>query len=429
MGQTSRVRIVEASEAVAGIRSGQQVYLHCAAATPSVLLDALVARAPELTDVRVVHLHCEGPGPHLVPEMAPHFRHRALFIGPNARAAVNEGRADYVPVFLSDVPRLFDSGALLLDAVFVNATPPDSHGFCSLGTSVEAMHAAIRAAKTVIVQLNRSMPRTLGESFIHVDDIDLAVEVDVPPYAHPTGEISDVERRIGEHVADLVPDGATLQLGIGAIPSAVAMALGDKRDLGIHTEMFTDAIVDLVESGVVTGARKERNRGKIVTAFMMGTQRLYDFVHDNPMVEMRSVDFTNDTHVIRSFGRMVAINSAIEVDLTGQVVADSIGHRLYSGVGGQMDFIRGAALAEEGRAIIALPSTAAGGTRSRITATLVAGAGVVTTRAHVRTVVTEWGVAELFGRSVGERAAALIGIAHPDHRDQLRVDARASLER
>ena len=385
------MRIVSPAEAVAGIRSGNQVYLHCAAATPSVLLDALVARAPELRDVGVIHLHCEGPGPHLAPEMEGHFRHRALFIGPNARAAVNEGRADFVPVFLSDVPRLFDSGALPLDAVLVNATPPDAHGFCSLGVSVEAMHAAIRAAKTVIVQFNRAMPRTLGDSFVHVDDIDLAVEVDVPPYEHPVGPIGDVERRIGEHVAELVPDGATLQLGIGAIPAATALALLDKRDLGIHTEMFTDSIVDLVEAGVVNGVRKERNRGKIVTAFLMGSERLYDFVNDNPMVEMRPVDFTNDTHVIRSFSRMVAINSAIEVDLTGQVVADSIGHRLYSGVGGQMDFIRGAALTEEGKAIIALPSTASGGARSRIVATLAPGAGVVTTRAHVRTVVTEWG--------------------------------------
>jgi acyl-CoA hydrolase len=264
------MRIMSADDAVAGIGSGDQVYVHCAAATPSVLLDALVGRAPELRDVGVVHLHCEGPGPHLAPEMADHFRHRALFIGPNARAAVNEGRADYVPVFLSDVPRLFDSGALPLDAVLVNATPPDGHGFCSLGVSVEAMHAAIRAAKTVIVQLNRAMPRTLGESFIHVDDIDLAVEVDVPPYEHAVGPIGEVERRIGEHVADLVPDGATLQLGIGAIPAATALALRDKRDLGIHTEMFTDAVVDLVEAGVLTGARKERNRGKIVTAFLMG---------------------------------------------------------------------------------------------------------------------------------------------------------------
>ena len=400
------------------------MYVHCAAAAPSVLLEALVARAPELEDVGVVHLHIEGPGPHLAPAMAKHFRHRALFIGPNARAAVNEGRADYVPIFLSDVPHLFETRALPLDVVLVNATPPDRNGFCSLGTSVEAMHAAIRAARTVIVQFNSAMPRTLGESFIHVSEIDLAVEVDVPPYEHAVGAIGEVERRIGEYVADLVPDGATVQLGIGAIPTATALALGEKRDLGIHTEMFTDAVVDLVEAGVVTGARKERNRGKIVTAFVLGSQRLYDFVHDNPMVEMRSVDFTNDTHVIRSFSRMVAINSAIEVDLTGQVVADSIGHRLYSGVGGQMDFIRGAARAPEGRAIIGLPSTAEGGSVSRITASLREGAGVVTTRAHVRTVVTEWGVAELFGKSIREREEALISIAHPDFRDELTAEAR-----
>ncbi len=418
------MRVVSAAEAVSTIQSGQQVYLQCAAATPSVLLDALVARAPELHDVGMIHLHAEGPGPHLAAAMAGHFRHRALFVGPNARAAVNEGRADYVPIFLSEVPQLFERGVLPLDAVLVNATPPDAHGFCSLGVSVEAMHAAISAARTVIVQFNRAMPRTLGQSFIHVDAIDFAIEVDVPPYELPAGVIGDVERRIGEHVASLVPDGATIQLGIGSIPAATALALVDHRDLGIHTEMFTDAVVDLVERGVVTGARKERNRGKIVAAFVMGTRRLYDFVHDNPMVEMRSVDFTNDTHVIRSFRSMTAINSAIEVDLSGQVVADSIGSRIYSGVGGQMDFMRGAALAPEGRAIIALPSTAAKGTVSRITPALAAGAGVVTTRAHVRTVVTEWGVAELFGRSLGERAAALIAIAHPDHRDRLRVEAQ-----
>ena len=418
------MQIVSADRAVAGIRSGHRVYLQCAAATPSVLLDALVARAPDLRDVEVVHLHTEGPGPHLAPEMAGHFRHRALFIGPNARQAVNEGRADYVPVFLSDVPRLFESGELPLDAVFVNATPPDAHGFCSLGISVEAMHAAIRHARTVIVQLNRAMPRTLGDSFIHVSNIDLAVEVDVPPYERRVGAIGDLERRIGAFVADLVPDGATLQLGIGAIPAATAVFLLDKRDLGIHTEMCADSVVDLVESGAVTGARKERNRGKLVTAFVMGSRRLYDFVHDNPMVEMRPVDYTNDTHVIRSFSRMVAINSAIEVDLTGQVVADSIGTRLYSGVGGQMDFIRGAALAPEGRAIIALPSTVANKGLSRIVPSLAGGAGVVTTRAHARTIVTEFGVAELFGRSLRERAQALIGIAHPDHRDALRAAAR-----
>ncbi|HEY3336800.1 MAG TPA: acetyl-CoA hydrolase/transferase C-terminal domain-containing protein [Candidatus Limnocylindrales bacterium] len=419
------MRIVTPQEAVAGIRSGEQIYLQCAAATPEVLLAALVARAPELRDVSIVHLHTEGPGPHLAPEMAPHFRHRALFIGPNARRAVNEGRADFVPVFLSDVPALFTSGALPLDAVFINVTPPDSHGFCSLGTSVEAMHAAIGSAKTVIAQLNTAMPRTLGESFIHVSQIDLAIEVDAPVHEVARPVIGEVERRIGAYIADLVVDGATLQLGIGAIPAATASFLDGKRDLGIHTEMFTDAVVDLVEAGIVTGAAKARNRGKIVTAFMMGTRRLYEFARDNPMVEMRPVDFTNDTHVIRSFANFTAINSAIEVDLSGQVVADSIGHRMYSGVGGQMDFIRGAALAEGGRPIIALPSTAGSdGSTSRITPALKEGAGVVTTRAHVRTVVTEYGVAELWGKSLRERAAALIAVAHPDHRDRLTYEAR-----
>jgi 4-hydroxybutyrate CoA-transferase len=418
------MQIVTPEAAVAGIRSGDQLYLHCAAATPSVLLGALMARASELRDVSVVHLHCEGPGPHLAPEMTGHFRHRALFVGPNARAAVQDGRADYVPVFLSDVPRLFDSGMLPLDHVFVNASLPDEHGYCSLGTSIEAMHAAIRAAKRVVVQLNRAVPRTLGDSFIHVDDIDLAIECDVAPYEHPVGEIGAVEREIGGYVAELVPDGATLQLGIGAIPAAVGAALHARRDLGIHTEMFTDTVLDLVEAGVVNGSRKERNRGKIVAAFMMGTQRLYRFADDNPMIEMRPVDFTNDTHVIRSFSRMTAINSAIEVDLTGQIVADSIGHRMYSGVGGQMDFVRGASLAPEGRAIIALPATAAGGTRSRIVSSVQGGAGVVTTRAHARTIVTEHGVAELWGRSLRERAKALIAIAAPEFRAELAAEAR-----
>ncbi len=419
------MRIVSPAEAVAGIQSRDQIYVQCAAATPETLLRALVDRAADLAQVSMVHLHTEGPGPHLAPEMAPHFRHRALFIGPNARAAVNEGRADFVPVFLSDVPELFLTGALPLDWVFVNATPPDAHGFCSLGTSVEAMHAAIQAAKHVVVQLNTAMPRTLGESFIHVSQIDLGVEVDEPIHEVPRPVIGDIERQIGSFIADLVPDGATLQLGIGAIPSATAEFLDGKKDLGIHTEMFTDAVVDLVEKGVVTGAAKVRNTGKLVAAFMMGTRRLYDFVDDNPMVEMRAVDFTNDTHVIRSFRHMTAVNSGIEVDLTGQVVADSIGHRMYSGVGGQMDFIRGAALAPDGRAIIALPATAGrDGSVSRITPALKEGAGVVTTRAHVRTVVTEYGVAELWGKSLRERAKALIAIAHPDHREWLAREAR-----
>ena len=418
------MRIVSAGDAVAEVRSGEQLFVHGGAATPSVLLAALAERAEELSDVRLVHFHTEGPAPHLDPAMAGHFRHVALFIGANAREAVNEGRADYVPVFLSDVPRLFASGALPLDAALLNVSPPDAHGFCSLGTSVDAALAASGSAKRVIAQLNRSMPRTHGDSFVHVDDIDLAVEVDQPPYDHDEPVIGEVERRIGQFVADLVPDGATLQLGIGAIPAAVAHALHDKRDLGVHTEMFTEVVLDLVECGALTGAAKEVNRGKIVSAFLMGSRRLYEFVDDNPLIEMRPVDYTNDTSVIRRFRRMVAVNSALSVDLTGQVSADSIGTRLYSGVGGQMDFIRGAALAEEGRAIIALPSTAAGGSLSRIAPVLTLGAGVVTTRAHVRTIVTEHGVAELWGRSIRERAEALIGIADPRFRDELRAEAR-----
>ena len=418
------MRVVDAAEAVAGIQSGQQIYIHAAAATPSVLLDALVARAPELRDVKVVHFHIEGPGPHLAPEMAGHFYHRALFIGPNARAAVNEGRAEYIPAFLSDAPTLIRRGILPLDAVLVNVSPPDRHGYCSLGTSVIAMPTAIKMAGTVIAQLNESMPRTLGDSFVHVNDIDFGVEVDIPPYAHALNHIGDVERKIGEHIADLIPDGATLQMGIGAIPSAVANALLDKRELGIHTEMMTDVVLDLVEAGVVTGARKEINVGRIVATFMLGSERLYRWVDDNPMIEMRPAEYTNDTAVIRRFKSMVAVNSAIEVDLTGQVCADSIGSRMYSGVGGQMDFIRGAALADEGRAIIAMPSTAAGGTVSRIAAYLQQGAGVVTTRAHVETIVTEYGIAEMHGRSVPERARALIAIAHPTFRAELEFEAR-----
>jgi 4-hydroxybutyrate CoA-transferase len=418
------MRVVSPREAVALVRSGQQLFVQGGAATPSVLLNALVERAPELDDVRVLHFHTEGPAPHLAPEMAGHFRHKALFIGANARAAVNEGRAEYIPVFLSDVPDLFTSGTLPLDAVLINVTRPDPHGFCSLSTSVDATLAAVRAAKVVIAQLNDRVPRTLGDTFVHVSKIDFATEVSQPPYEYAEPSLGEVERRIGEHVAELVADGATLQLGIGAIPAATALALRDKRDLGVHTEMFTDPVVDLVEAGAITGARKEINRGKIVSAFVMGTARLYRFVNDNPMVELRPVDYTNDTAIIRRFTRMVSINSAIEVDLTGQVVADSIGPRFYSGVGGQMDFVRGASLAAEGRAIIALPATAAQGTVSRITPFLKEGAGVVTTRAHARTVVTEFGVAELHGRSIAERARALIEIAHPDFRDELVHEAK-----
>ncbi len=417
------MRIVSAQEAVSGIKSGQRVFMQGAAATPEILLEALVARAPELHDVEIVHMHAEGPHPHLAPEMVGHFHHKALFIGKNARKAINEGRAEYVPIFLSEIPLLFDRGIMPLDAVLINVSVPDEHGFCSLGTSVDTVLTAIRCGKTIIAQINKSMPRTLGDSFVHTSRIDLGVEVDQPPFEHANPVIGDVERRIGEYVADLVPDEACLQMGIGAIPSAVGQHLDHRRDLGVHTEMFTDVLVDLVERGVVTCQRKDIDCGKIVVTFMMGTKRLYKFVDNNPMVEMRQVDYTNDTATIRRLRRMTAINSAIEVDLTGQVCADSIGGRMYSGVGGQVDFMRGAALAEDGRAIIALPSTAASGKVSRITVALKEGAGVTTTRSHVRFVVTEYGVADLFGQGMRERAKRLIAIAHPDFRDELKAYA------
>jgi 4-hydroxybutyrate CoA-transferase len=420
------MRIVSADEAVSCIQSGQSVFVHGAAATPTVLLAALAARARSLQDVTVLHLHTEGPAPHLDPALAGHVRHKALFIGANARTAVAEGRAEYVPAFLSDIPYLFTQKILPVDVALISVTPPDRHGCCSLGPSVDVALAAVRAAKTVVAQVNPALPRTLGDGFVHVEDIACAVEASQPPHAVPLPVIGEVERLIGERVAALIPNGATLQLGIGAIPAAAAHALRDHRDLGVHSEMFSDVIVDLMEQGVVTGARKEIDRGKTVASFVMGTERLYAFVDDNPRVELRGADYTNDTARIRRFRSMTAVNSAVEVDLTGQVCADSIGFRMLSGVGGQMDFIRGAALAPEGRAIIALPSTAAGGGCSRIVATLRPGAGVVTTRAHVETIVTEHGVAELVGRSLPERARALIGLADPRFRETLEREAHAA---
>ena len=322
--------------------------MHGGASTPTVLLDALVRRAKHLEEVGVIHFHTEGPAPHLAPEMAGHIRHRALFIGANAREAVNDGRADYVPVFLSDVPELFQTGVLPLDAVLLNVTPPDEHGFCSLGTSVDAALAAAHSARTVIAQLNPLVPRTLGDSFIHVSEIDMAVEVDQPPYEHVDPPIGDVERGSAKTWPSSFRTAPRCRWASAPSQPPSGWRCATSETSGAHTELFTDVVLDLVESGALTGAAKEINRGKIVTAFLMGSRRLYDFVDDNPMVEMRPVDYTNDTSVIRRFRRMVAINSAISIDLTGQVSADSIGTRFYSGVGGQMDFMRGAALAAGG---------------------------------------------------------------------------------
>ncbi|HEU5050909.1 MAG TPA: acetyl-CoA hydrolase/transferase C-terminal domain-containing protein [Gemmatimonadales bacterium] len=419
------MQIVTAAEAVAGIGSGERVFVHSVVAAPQRLIAALVARADSLRDVELVHLHTEGPAPYTDPALGASFRTSALFVGANVREAVASGEADYVPVFLSEVPALFQRGRMPIDTALIQVSPPDRHGFCSLGTSVDVSRAAVRVARRVIAEINPQMPRTHGDGLVHVNDIDFGVAVDYALYERVPAPLGDVERAIGKHVAALVEDGATLQLGIGAIPDAVLAALGGHRDLGIHSEMFSDGVIDLVESGVITGALKRVHPGKVVGAFILGTRRLYDFVDDNPQIAMLSVDYVNDTVVIRRNPRVTAINSAIEIDLTGQVVADSIGTRQYSGVGGQMDFIRGAALSPGGKPIIALPSRTRRG-ESRIVPLLRAGGGVVTTRAHVHYVVTEYGAANLYGASLRQRARALIDIAHPDDRETLE---RAAHER
>ena len=413
---------VSAADAVAGVRSGDRVFIHGVAAAPHILIDALVARAPELRDVEIVHLHTEGDAPYSNPAVADSFRVNAFFVGSNVRQAVNEGRGDYIPVFLSEIPGFFEKGVLPLDVALLHVSPPDSHGFCSLGVSVDIARSAAACAKVVIAQVNPRMPRTLGDALLHVGNIDMMVDVDVPlPQVFPP-ELSEIDRAIGRHIAELIENGATLQMGIGSIPNAVLSSLNNHRDLGVHTEMFSDGLIELVEKGIVTGRRKIKHPGKIVAGFVMGTQRLYDFVHDNPQVLMLDIAYVNDTSVIRRNPKVTAINSAIEVDLTGQVCADSIGTRLYSGVGGQMDFIRGASLSEGGKPIIALPSQTARG-ESKIVPFLKQGAGVVTTRAHVHYIVTEFGIANLYGRNLKQRAKALIAIAHPDHREHLDREA------
>jgi acetyl-CoA hydrolase len=416
-------RRVSAAEALAAVGSGQRVYLQGGCAVPVVLVDALVARAGSLERVEVVHLHSEGPAPYVAPAMAPHFRHNALFIGANVRQAIGEGRADFTPVLLSQAPGLF-STVLPLDIALIHVSPPDRFGFCSLGISVDCAKPAAEAAGAVIAQVNPRMPRTHGDSFLHESQLDFLVEADQPLIEIKVQQPDAVALGIGRHVASLVEDGSTIQIGIGSVPNGVLSCLGDHRHLGVHTEMFSDGLLDLVLSGVIDNAAKSYHAGKIVTSFVMGSRRLYDFVDDNPMVEMHPVTFTNDPEAIARNDRMVAINSAIEVDLTGQVCADSLGHRFYSGIGGQLDFVRGAARSSGGKAVIALPSTASRGSVSRIVIELQPGAGVVTTRGDVGYVVTEYGVAALHGRSIRQRARALIDIAHPAFREQLEHDAR-----
>jgi acyl-CoA hydrolase len=416
-------RWTTAGEAVAVIRSGHRVFVHSVAAAPRLLIDAMTARSAELRDVEVIHLHTEGPAPYAAPEHAGHFRVNALFVAANVRKAVQEGRADATPVFLSDVPQLFRDGTLALDVALVTVSPPDRHGYCSLGVSVDASRAAVQAASAVIAQVNPQMPRSHGDGLVHLDDLDLLVEGSAPIHELARPAPGATELAIGRHVAGIVEDGATLQIGIGAIPDAVMAALTGHRRLGVHTEMLSDGVMELVRCGAVTGEEKRIHPGKIVAGFAFGTRPLYDFVDDNPVVSLLDIGYVNDTAVIRRNPRVTAINGAIEVDLTGQVCADSIGELIYSGVGGQMDFVRGAALSPGGRPIFALPSTTSTG-ESRIVATLKPGAGVVTTRAHVQFVVTEFGVAALRGRSFRERAEAMAAIAHPRHRDGLLAQAR-----
>jgi len=425
--QIYQSRITTAENAVAAIDPGMRVFMTGNCSVPQVLMTALVRRAPVFTPpIELAHLLTLGQADFAAPGLERHLRVNTLFIGSNVRAAVNAGRADFTPCFLSEIPGLFRRGILPLDVALINLSPPDVHGFCSFGVEVGVTKTAAETARIVIAEINDRMPRTLGDSFIHVSKLTHAVPVSYPLLDHRMGEVTEIERRVGHFCASLIEDGSTLQLGIGGIPDAVLSFLGTKKDLGIHSEMFSDGVVELVERGVINGERKSLHPGKIVAGFLIGTRRLYDFVDNNPMVELHPTEYVNDPFRIAQNDRMVAINSAIEVDLTGQVCADSIGTRFYSGVGGQVDFIYGASRAKGGKPIIALPSTAVidGQPVSKIVPTLKPGAGVVTTRNHVHFVVTEHGIADLYGKSVRQRAKALIEVADPRFRDALEKAAR-----
>lgn len=406
---------VSAQQAVSLIRSGSRIFIHGAAATPHVLLDALAARKDELENVETVHMHLEGNIAIAQPGCEKAFHPNAIFLAGDMRKAVNEGRAQYIPVFLSEAPLLFRRNILPLDAALVMVSPPDQHGWCSLGTSVDMAKAAVDSAKLVIGVINKNFPRTLGDGLVHVSRFAALVENDsVVPESNPAS-LDEQELAIGRHIAELVDDGATLQMGIGGIPDAALHYLSSHKDLGVHTEMFSDGLLPLIEKGIVNNSKKAKHAGKTVTGFVLGSRKLYDFVDNNPSVLFLDIAYVNDTSVIRKNPKVTAINSAIEIDLSGQVCADSIGPKMYSGVGGQMDFIRGASLSEGGKPIIAMKSVTSKGA-SKIVPMLQQGAGVVTTRANVHYIVTEYGSAYLYGKNLAQRAKALIGIAHPDHR-------------
>ena len=419
-------RVTSAQEAVKYIKSGDRVVLGHACGEPGILPEAMVARASELKDVEVVHMVAMGKGLYAQPEMEGHFRHNGLFIGGPTRKAVSEGRADYTPCFFSEIPVLFREKRLPVDVALITVTPPDQHGFVSLGVSVDYTLQAIRSAKTVLAEVNPNMPRTHGDSYIRVDEIDYFVPSELPIKELQPPAIGDVEKEIGRHIASLIEDGSTLQLGIGAIPDAVLKFLTDKHDLGIHSEMFSDGVMDLAEGGVVNCAKKTLHPGKMIVTFLMGTKKLYKWVDENPLVEMYPVDYVNDPYVIMRNDKMVAINSALQVDALGQAAADTLGPIQFSGVGGQVDFVRGAARSKGGKAIIALPATAAKGKVSRIAATLDHGASVTTSRNDIDYVVTEFGIAALRGKTVRERMEALVNIAHPDFRSEIRDQIKAT---
>lgn len=407
---------VSAEEAVKVIKSNDRIYIQAAAAAPQILIEAMSARHEELRNVEVSHLHIEGRTPYANPIYKDSFHVNSFFIGKNVRHTLQAGNGSYTPVFLSELPILFKRNIVPIDVAFIQVSPPDKHGYCSLGVSVEATLAAIGNAKKVIAQINPKMPRTHGDGIIHVSELDVFVEHESAIHEHLLPEPSEIENKIGDFIAELIDDESTLQMGIGSIPNAVLSRLGNHKNLGLHTEMFSDGVIDLILKDVINGDFKGVNPGRSMATFLMGTQKLYDYVDDNPFIEMRSADYVNDVSIIKKNPKMVAINSAIEIDVTGQVCADSIGTKMYSGVGGQMDYIRGASLSDGGKAILALPSQTSKGI-SRIVPFLKNGAGVVTTRAHVHYVVTEYGVANLYGKTIKQRVAELVKIAHPNHRE------------
>jgi len=412
-------KLQTADEALLSVHSGMRVYIQPGCAEPETLVEALMRRGPFVQDVEIVHMMTMGAAPYVAPEMEGHFRHNAMFIGANVREAINDGRADYTPIYLSEIEDLFESGAMPIDVALVELSPPDSHGFCSFGVGVDTSLTAAKCARHVVAQINDQMPRTFGDSFIHVGELDAVVESSRPLCPMKRPQITDLHRAIARNVATLIDDGSVLQTGIGGIPDAVLPVLMDRKDLAVHSELVSDGVIDLIEAGVITGERKNFKPRKVILGFALGTKRLFDFLDNNPLFEFHPTSYTNDPGLIARNDNMVAINSALQVDLTGQVCSDSIGNQFYSGIGGQVDFLRGASRSRGGKPIIAISSTAKNDTISRIVPMLSPGAGVVTSRGLVRYVVTEYGVAYLHGKTIRERAQALIDIAHPKFREEL----------